>query len=165
MEILCLGICVYSTRHAKQTQAPGSNHAVPRDMRNFKKTCQRGDRNYDAVATGVRRNHARISLSQTVAKACNSRPRQVFSSLCSSKILHAYGSKFLQSICTVTALLTDTLVSGLYYSRKKILNVVQQTTKTTRGFGTSQVYCFSFARNCNALIARGIIRDITRSNT
>ena len=50
---------------------------------------------------------------------------------------------------------------------KEYLNVVQQTPKTTRGFFfyPSQVYCFSFANNCNEVIAHRIIRGITQSNT
>lgn len=38
---------------------------------------------------------------------------------------------------------------------KEYVNVVEQTIKATRGdFYVSQVYCFSFASNCNILIAR-----------
>ena len=49
---------------------------------------------------------------------------------------------------------------------KEYLNVVQQKIKTTRGFLIQAKFTVSpFASNCNALIARGIIRDITRSNT
>ena len=47
--------------------------------------------------------------------------------------------------------------------KKGILN--DEEKKRISGFYPSRVYCFSFASNHNALIARGIIRDITRSST